>query len=132
MSNTVEHNRVVALSKHLSVSEQEANDLLTANCYRVLTDEEANKVASEYIKQTLFCYRPEFLAGYTGIDACVFQILCMQLEEGNEAIRKLIDFTEGIDGFIDHAIESDGRGAFINHWDFSEEEEDGYFIYRQQ
>ena len=54
MSNTVEHNRVVALSKHLGVSEQEANDLLTANCYRVLTDEEANKVASVYIKQTLF------------------------------------------------------------------------------
>ena len=90
--------------------------------YLVLTDNEADEKAAEYIKDSLWAFKASFLAGETGIDEEVFKAIQDngKCEGNNNAIESCID---DIDSFVDAAISADGRGHFLAGYDFEENEE---------
>jgi hypothetical protein len=102
--------------------------------YLVLTDEEANERAKEYIRESLWTFNSTFLSCQTGIDSLVFEKLSKLYESGNEAILSIVEQTVGLDGLVEDAIACDGRGHFLNHWDGTEDEiewkGDYLYIYR--
>ena len=122
--------------------EDYGNDDGDFNDYRVLTDEEADELAYDYIMETLWAFSTSFLAGETGIDEEVFIALANngKCEGNNEAIVSLIENTKTntnrhpLQGFVDSAVGHDGRGHFINSYDGTEHEvkvgRKTFYIYR--
>ena len=105
--------------------------------YIVYTDDEADSACREYIQQSLWSFRPEFIAHYTKAsefncyDGLVESIRCVQekmCESCNGMIAAMID---DIDDFISDAISADGRGHFLSSYDGHENEEGDYYIYRR-
>lgn len=101
--------------------------------YKVLTDEEATEEVTDYIKESVCYFNPNFLASQTGLDEVVFEALCSIDEKANEAILALIENTCGLEEFVSAAVFADGRGHFLNHYNEEEleAEVDGeyYYIY---
>jgi hypothetical protein len=103
--------------------------------YLVLTDEEADERAGEAIKESLWAFRPEFLAAHSEADQQTFELLQAtgKCESLNPTFEKLI---ADLDHFIGDAIDSDGRGHFINSYDGEECEAkvngQWFFIYQVQ
>lgn len=105
--------------------------------YIVLTDEEADEMAANYIKDSLWAFNASFLASETGFPIEVFTALQNQCEGANDAIYNMVDGYKSdtdIDSFIDAAISADGRGHFMSSYDGNENEETvngtTYYIYR--
>lgn len=99
----------------------------------VLTDEQADTMAREYIRESVWAFRPEFLALYTpeGIDADTVQaIQGERCEDANAPLLALIEAGAGFDDFAADAIGADGRGHFLSHYDGEEHEAEGLFLYR--
>ena len=100
------------------------------NEYRVLTDEEADELAYDYIMETLWAFSSSFLAGETGIDEEVFIALANngKCEGNNDAIASLIKQRKPnpnqhpLQEFVDSAVGHDGRGHYINSYDGNEYE----------
>jgi len=94
--------------------------------YMVLSDEEADKKAEEYILDSLWAFNSNFIIQHSKIldfDAGSQQIIKAiqeQYESGNEAMGKLID---DLKEFVTDAIQADGRGHFLNTYDGQEHEE---------
>lgn len=113
--------------------EVDADGLLREDCehwglevyegYAVGTDEEADKAAKEYIKETLWAFNDEFLAEMTGLPAVIFKALQPQCENSNDAVLALVDKTCGLEDFAQTAIDADGRGHFLATYDGEEHEE---------
>lgn len=97
--------------------------------YLVLTDEEADEKTAEYIRETAWAFRAEFLASHmTGVDADDLKPIQEKCESANPIILKLID---DVDHFISDAIQADGRGHFLSGYDGEEIELHGeLFAYR--
>jgi len=106
------------------------------NEYRVLTDEEADELAYDYIMDSLWAFTSSFLAGETGIDEDVFIALAEngKCESNNDAIASLIKSSCGYQEFVDSAVSADGRGHYINSYDGYEHEvkvgRKTFYIYR--
>ena len=102
--------------------------------YMVLSEQERNKKVKEHIQETLWAFRPSFLAKETGLPEKVFHALTEQCESGNDAILALVEKTCGLDAFVKAAVEADGYGHFLAFYDGEEEkvtvEGEDYFIYR--
>lgn len=99
--------------------------------YLVLTDSEADEKAAESIKDSVWAFRPEFLANYTDLPEEVFTAMQAKCEDANDPILRIIKGTDGgIQGFIDEAISADGRGHFLASYDHDEGEAGEFFIYR--
>jgi len=103
--------------------------------YLVLTEEEADEKAKEYILDSLWSFHPNFLSSYaTGIDLEVFEAIQNngRCESNNDAILRLVDDE---DALVEEAISWVGRGHFLSHYDGEENSatvnETEYFIYRQ-
>jgi len=139
-SNDQEDFRVVALSKHLELTEEEKKELLYQSIYSycfgneeymILTDDEADEKVAEYIKETVWAFNPSFLSCHSGIDEDVFKLLQEKCESSNEAILKLI---KDFDHFVEDAVSSDGRGHFLSSYNGEENEQEHnnetYYIYR--
>jgi len=145
--NTME--RMEALAKHLGIELEEGETWedhieeaqypsyggyfeLTAegNDYLVLTDEEADKAASDYIADSLWAFSASFLAEHTGLPEEVFAALQPQCEGANEAFRKLVDATGDFDALVSEAIGADGRAHYLNTYDGHEWQEGEFYIYR--
>lgn len=96
--------------------------------YLVLTDDEADEKAAEYIEETLWAFNPSFLAGVTGIDETVFKAIAAndRCEDNNEAIRLLVG--DEFDNLVEQAIAADGRGHFLNTYDGEENEVNLYDV----
>ena len=137
--DTIKNEKVRALQNHLNLDDEEVNNI-TFNGnefihgdreYLVLEDEEADKRAEEYIKDTAWAFKPSFLSAHTGIDEDVFNILSEKCEDSNNAVLSMI---KDFDHFVSDAISSDGRGHFIATYDHDESIEEinntEYFIYR--
>ena len=131
-SNDQEDFRVVALSKHLELTEEEekeihydSNDIYCFGNgeYLVLTDDEADEKVAEYIKDSVWAFNPSFLSSHSGIDEDVFKLLQDKCESANEAVLKLI---KDFDKFVEDAVATDGRGHFLSSYD-GEENEIGLF-----
>ena len=102
--------------------------------YLVLTDEEADEKAKEYILDSLWAFTPNLLSHVTGIDTEVFEAIQSngRSESNNDAILSTVDDE---DALVEEAIRWDGRGHFLNPYNGQENEETvngtEYFIYRQ-
>ena len=95
--------------------------------YLILTDEEADQSAEDYIKDSVWAFTPSFLSEHTGIDEEIFEMLQDKCESSNEVITNSI---KDMEEFIADAIGADGRGHFISSYDGEEEELNNFFIYR--
>ena len=107
--------------------------------YVVCSDDEADKAAAEYITDSLWAFRSEFLVAYVpdGIGADVIQTIQeARCEDCNDAIRAMINAGTGdFDTFVSDAIGADGRGHFLSPYDGEEAEAPGpdgetVYIYR--
>lgn len=99
--------------------------------YLVLTNDEADERAAEYIKDSLWAFNASFLAGYTNLPEEVFTAMQDQCESANDTFYTLISRADGgIEGLIEEAISADGRGHFMSSYDGEENEEGEWFIYR--
>lgn len=129
--------KIEALAKYLEADE---NDIETAKYsddtfeygrqeWLVLTEEEAEEKTKEYIKDTAWAFRPEFLSSHmTGIDPEDLAPIQEKCESANPIILKLID---DFDDFVRDAVQSDGMGHFLASYDGEEVELDkGFLAYR--
>jgi hypothetical protein len=97
----------------------------------VLTDEEADKLTVEHIIDSLWAFRPEFLAAETGLPVEAFKALSDMCENAQEAILAMIKATCGTNILAESAIQSDGRGLFLAQYDGEEVElAHGLYAYR--
>ncbi|MEM1451101.1 MAG: hypothetical protein AAGI22_18425 [Planctomycetota bacterium] len=99
----------------------------------VLTDEEADEAAREAIRESVWAFRPEFVAVYVpdGIDADTLQaIQGERCEDANAPILALIEAGSGFEDFASDAIAADGRGHFLSNYDGEEREAGEFYVYR--
>jgi len=126
-----------ALAKHLecSVKDVELSTyddktfIAEGEEYLVLLDNEADEIVKERIENEVCFFNADFIAAHTheSITEDVIKAVQEKYEEGNEALIHLItDF----DRFVQDAVNSDGRGHFLNHYDGNEFEVGEYFIYQ--
>jgi hypothetical protein len=99
--------------------------------YMVLDDDEADERAREYIRESVWAFNADFLAGYM-VDGKLTaeQIDALRrdaCESINDAFLAMID---DFDEFSDDAISTDGRAHFLNTYDGQEHEQGEWFIYR--
>lgn len=131
--------RAEALAKFLQVNaeeitkERENEYSAEGGEYLVLTDEEADKAAADYIKDSVWAFNASFIIEHSkaldfeAASEKIVQAIQEQCESGNEAMTKLID---NIDEFIADAISAAGRGHFLSGYNGNEGEEGEFFIYR--
>lgn len=146
MEEYTEESRVAALAAFLSIELEDGEDYgdyitedsYTENAfeaeggtYLVLTDDEADDAAREYIEESLWAFNADFLAGETGLPAEVFSSLQeAKYEDANETILTLVTKCGDMDSFVRHAIGADGRGHFLAQYDGEENEDGPFFIFR--
>jgi hypothetical protein len=127
-------NKIKALAKFLDVEKEDAELYIERGEYFVLTDDEADEKAYEYIKESLWAFNASFICDMCSIDrAMVEAIQAMQekkCESCNDAILRMVEGSCGLDDFVKEAISADGRGHFISQYDGNENEEGEFFIYR--
>jgi len=87
-----------------------------------LDDDEADEVAADRIKDSLWAFNASFLSVKTGLDALVFEALQDRCEDSNDAIETIVNGSCGLDSFVADAISADGRGHFIGSYDGVENE----------
>jgi hypothetical protein len=87
----------------------------------VLTDSEADDRAKDDILNSVWAFRPEFLAAHTvkGVDAEAIELIQDngKCESNNPVLLRLID---DVEHFVADAIKADGRGHFLNRYDSEE------------
>ena len=114
----------LALATHLDCSMSEAwYDLKKTNNYSVYTDSEANEVAADYIKETLWAFNANFLETYTDLDADAIKLMQEKMCEGcNSVFLSILNANGYLEQFISDAIGTDGRGHFMSTYDGDENE----------
>jgi hypothetical protein len=101
--------------------------------YIVWTDEQAQTSAEQYIRDSLWAFNVDFIADHAKANLnktarkAIAEMQGALCEDANPINEAIID---DIDDFINDAIETDGRGHFLNTYDGKENEQDGYYIYR--
>ena len=131
-----DHEQFIALLYHLTANEGQQDwedvDAMIGEDYLVLTDEEADEKAYEYIADNVWAFKPSFLSSYTGIDEEVFKVL--QENRNEDANAPITSMIEDFDEFVGDAVRTDGRGHFLASYDFNEYEvtvnDTTYYIYR--
>jgi len=100
----------------------------------VLTNEEADKRAKEYILETVWAFSTDFLQAHArkGVDISDLDDYRSKVcEDANATMLALI---ENVNDFVDAAIAADGRGHFLSSYDGEEHEvnigDEDFFIYR--
>jgi len=101
----------------------------------VLTDEEADEKAAEYIKDSLWAFNAGFIIQHSKLPYEAEEMIQAyqekECESANDTIEALI---EDMDTFIKDAIGADGRGHFMSSYDGQENEvkvlDTTFFIYR--
>jgi hypothetical protein len=86
--------------------------------YAYGTENQANEAAREYIRESLWAFRPEFIARYVPesvSEKIITAVVESGYEDSNEAIALLIG--DKIGTFTDDAIATDGRGHFLSPYD---------------
>lgn len=146
-------NKFEAFSKFIDTDFEEGSDENPANEmgeniyeymgeeYLVLTDEEADKLCAEKIKESLWAFNVDFLIpfldctkeleglGVQEFKDCVRSIQEKMCESANSFIEALVG--RNLSWLIQDAIASDGRGHFLSPYDGEEHEFEGYFFYQQ-
>jgi hypothetical protein len=137
----MENSKIKALAEFLEVEENEINqssyDENTFEYgnqeYRVLTDEEADEATKEYISDSVWAFNANFILDHAGInwnnriEKSLQKVQTELCEDANELLKAMV---KDIDEFVQDAIDADGRGHFLAGYDSEENEQDEYFIYR--
>ncbi len=92
--------------------------------YLVLTDGEAKKRVSEYIRENVWAFRADFLLTHTKLPQealGMIQIYQEKCEDANEGLTALVT---NMNCLIRDAIALDGRGHFLSPYDGKEHEEE--------
>lgn len=127
--------RKKALADFLEISENEFYVLSETEFkvgrqeYLVLTDEEADEKARTYILDSVWAFRPEFLAAHSSV--AIEFIKAIQDNgkcESNNGV--LLSAIKDREHFVEDAIKADGRGHHLSTYDGEENEQNGLFIYR--
>lgn len=128
---TIKLTAVQALATFLKIDEDEAQDLIDQDNYLVLTDDEADEKAAEYIKDTLWAFNASFIIENSDLpweaEEMIKSFQEAKCEGANDTIAAMIT---DIEAFIEAAISADGRGHFMSSYDGEENEQCEYFIYR--
>lgn len=88
--------------------------------YLVLTNDEATTQARAHIRESVWAFRPEFLAKYVPISVKAIQKLQEACENANPALLAMLDQAGKFKQFADDAIAADGRGHFLSNYDNKE------------
>lgn len=139
--DTTTEQRIQALAKHLGceasdISPSRYDDCAFDACggeYLVLTDSEADERGREYIEQSLWSFRPAFIASHTrnGLTSkCIDALAKMQGELCEDAGPIIEALILDMDHFVSDALRCDGRGQFLAQYDGEENEEGEFYIYR--
>jgi hypothetical protein len=131
MNDVTTKQRIEALALHLGcdiddLSESSHDDKcieLGRQEYLVLTDDEADQAAHEYVKDSLWAFNASFLSSMTDLPEEVFSALGEKCEGGNDACLRIVEKTCGLEAFVEHAISADGRGHFLSGYDGNENEQ---------
>jgi hypothetical protein len=145
-----EINRIAAAVRMFDLSESDLADIEIENSYRTNnstrvtvqgieyllgTDSEMDEEVTEEIKDSLWAFNSDFLAGQTELPSEVFEALSEKCESGNDAIERIVDKTCGLDSLVEAAVQADGRAHFLNRYDGNVIEttigNEMYFAYRQ-
>lgn len=126
-----EQKKIKALSTYIPVSIEDAAEHFQNEDYLVLDDDEADEIAAECIKESLWAFNASFIIENSDLPVEAEEMVKAFQEEKNEGANDTIAaMINDIDEFIDAAISADGRGHFMNTYDGEENEEGEYFIYR--
>ena len=92
--------------------------------YTIGSDDEATEAVKQYILDSVWSFRPEFIASHTKAGASngmirAIEALQKDCDSCNEDIKGLI---EDIDSFVEDAVSADGRGTFLSPYDSNEQE----------
>lgn len=99
----------------------------------ILTEEEANERAADYIRETLWAFNANFLWKYMPEGLAADDIEALRgdrCESVNDAFLALVG--DNFDRLVEDAIAADGRGHFLNSWDGEEydlEDESGRVVF---
>lgn len=118
------------IKKLTGLNPKELAEALESGDYGLYTDAEADEMAHEYIKESLWAFNPSFLQAHLkdGIDADLLApIQRDSSEDANELIKALI---EDLDHLIEDAVCCDGRGHFLSTYDGEEIEIGKFYLYR--
>jgi hypothetical protein len=99
--------------------------------YLVLTDAEADERVKDSIKDSVWAFRPSFLAEFLDMPEAEEMFAGFQeakSEGANSAFVKMIG--NRMDEFVQDAVSADGRGHFLSGYDGDEAQEGEFFIYR--
>ena len=117
---------VRALCQHLDVTPDYVTEAGTkafvagGTQYLVLTNDEATVQAYAHIRDSVWAFRPEFLAKYVPIPVKAIQKLQEMCEDANPALLAMLDQAGKFKQFADDAIAADGRGHFLSNYDNKE------------
>ena len=112
---------------------------IIGNEYKVLTDEEADNLAIQEIKNNLWAFNTNFILEHTKFyenstsrenEIFVESLQKMQGDLCESATPIISALIEDIDDFINDAIEADGRGHYLSYYDGEEIESGEFYIYR--
>jgi hypothetical protein len=86
--------------------------------YAIGTEEEAEEAAAEYIRESLWAFRPEFLCDYA--PSCmrpewIQHIIGDRCESANDDVLDMVG--DNLDELISNAIAADGIGSFLMTYD---------------
>jgi len=102
--------------------------------YAIGMDSEADAACAEYIRDSVWAFRAEFIVSECGLPYQLAEPIQAwqekECESANDGIASLIEKTCGMDSFVESAISADGRGHFLSSYDGEENEEGDFFIYR--
>jgi hypothetical protein len=132
--------RIRVLAEHLDCERDELSFVERApQCtiahgnreYLVLTDDEAEDLADETIRQTVWAFNSDWLADFMPNGILAEHITMMRgdrCEDANEMLTALVEAGRGMDALVERSIAADGRQAFIGDRG-DEHDYDGYYIY---
>jgi hypothetical protein len=89
--------------------------------YAVGTERQVEEAVREYVRDSLWAFRPEFLQGYTPaeVDAEILTVIIeKKCEDATEIIARLVG--DRLGKLIDDAVAADGRGHFLASYDGEE------------
>jgi len=124
-----ELNPIDLLAKHL---ECDVDDIDQDN-WLIVTDSGADEKCKEEILSLVWAFRPSFLSAHSCLSENMIKLIQEKcLEDCNEELKGTI---EDLEHFVNDAVNSDGRGHFLSHYDGNEIElgkidDEYWFAYR--
>jgi hypothetical protein len=141
--------KINALANFLELTEEETKEIVAEDGfglysygnqeYLVLTDKQADEKAKEEIRESLWAFKADFIMthchNYESMDCYEYEQAVKSLRKAQESSCESLNglvfaLIDDFDEFVADAIDSDGRGHFLSHYDGEENEEDDFYIYR--